>query len=285
MDKQELGVILVSDQIEPNLRTSELFCSTDANLIFQSSDGVLFHIHNKYLEANTEGFPPAGFDPQNDIVALSEHSTTLELLFQFVYPARHPDLASVEFKTLAPLAEAAEKYQAFSAMVVCKIRMMGTLPKHAEEIMDYAVKHDYPEIMGGAAPLILNKSLEEILMKLPRNLIIPWVNYHSKWANLLKYAASCHTVIYDLGLTCTTINRHHIRHTNNQICRSCSITQETMIVQVFTQLLRGTVSLSQLDLTFDQSFVCCNKMKPGLAAWRSAVELEMSKIPNLITFL
>lgn len=41
--------------------------------------------------------------------------------------------------------------------------------------MAYAVKHDYPEIMGAAAPLLLDKPLEEILVKLPPNLVIPWV--------------------------------------------------------------------------------------------------------------
>lgn len=41
--------------------------------------------------------------------------------------------------------------------------------------MAYAVKHDYPEIMGAAAPLLLDKSLEEILENLPPNLVIPWV--------------------------------------------------------------------------------------------------------------
>jgi hypothetical protein len=41
--------------------------------------------------------------------------------------------------------------------------------------MGYAVKHDYPDIMGSAAPLLLNKSLEEILAKLTPNLVLPWV--------------------------------------------------------------------------------------------------------------
>lgn len=41
--------------------------------------------------------------------------------------------------------------------------------------MAYAVKHNYPEIMGAAAPLLLDKSLEEIIVKLPPYLVIPWV--------------------------------------------------------------------------------------------------------------
>lgn len=47
----------------------------------------------------------------------------LDLLFQFVYPKRHPDLKEVEFTLLAQLAEAAEKYEVYAAMQICKVRM------------------------------------------------------------------------------------------------------------------------------------------------------------------
>jgi hypothetical protein len=48
---------------------------------------------------------------------------TLELLFQFCYPDHRPDVEALEFDALALLAEAAEKYQVFPAMNVCKIYM------------------------------------------------------------------------------------------------------------------------------------------------------------------
>jgi hypothetical protein len=54
---------------------------------------------------------------------LSETSVTLELLFQFVYPQRLPALVGESFSTIAALADAAEKYEVFSAMVVCEFRM------------------------------------------------------------------------------------------------------------------------------------------------------------------
>jgi hypothetical protein len=40
-----------------------------------------------------------------------------------MYPERHPDLESADFEMLEPLAEAAEKYEVFSAMNICKIRI------------------------------------------------------------------------------------------------------------------------------------------------------------------
>ena len=98
-------------------------CAPDADITFQSSDRVLFHAHRKNLETNSAAFPPAEMLVCDEFVPLSEDSTTLELLFSFMYPRRHPDLESTPCEILAPLAEAAEKYEVFAAMNICKIRM------------------------------------------------------------------------------------------------------------------------------------------------------------------
>jgi len=71
---------------------------------------MLFPIRRAYLEAHTGGFPPAEFAACDEIVPLAEDSTTLQLLFQFSYPKRHPGLDLTPFEVLHPLAEAAEKY-------------------------------------------------------------------------------------------------------------------------------------------------------------------------------
>ena len=60
---------------------------------------------------------------QDRIVLLPEDSDILELLFQFCYPDRHPDLNDLELAVLAKFAEAVEKYNVFSAIQICKIRM------------------------------------------------------------------------------------------------------------------------------------------------------------------
>lgn len=73
----------------------------------------------------SEGFP--GDDSNilslNEIVDLTETASTLELLFQYMYRQPQPDLTKVQFKDLAAVAEAAEKYCVFAAMEVCKIHM------------------------------------------------------------------------------------------------------------------------------------------------------------------
>ena len=95
----------------------------DADVIVQSCDGVQFHLHRKYLHFNSEGFPPAEIDTYGEVVVLSENASTLELLFQYIYPQHHPELRNISFEDLASLAEAAEKYGIYSAMIVSKIRM------------------------------------------------------------------------------------------------------------------------------------------------------------------
>lgn len=101
----------------PSVRTD------DAEITFQSSDNVLFKIHATNLKARTAGFSPPECSTFHEVVSLSETSSTLELLFKFIYPVIQPDLQSVEFDVLANLAEAAEKYQVFSAMSLCRFYM------------------------------------------------------------------------------------------------------------------------------------------------------------------
>ena len=98
--------------------------ASDADVIFSSSDGMLFKVHRKYLEATTGAFPPADVPTNSEIISLTESSTILELLFQFTYPNHHPDVDSIaHFETFADLAEAAEKYGVYSAMNICKLKM------------------------------------------------------------------------------------------------------------------------------------------------------------------
>ena len=66
---------------------------------------------------------PPEFETHDEITRLTETAMTLELLFQFCYPDYRPGVEALEFGALALLAEAAEKYQLFSAMNICKICM------------------------------------------------------------------------------------------------------------------------------------------------------------------
>lgn len=82
-------------------------------------------VHRKNLDTHAEGFAPTGIatPPLGEAVALPEASAVLDLLFQYMYPQPQPDLTKVEFSILAQLSEAAEKYQVYSAMEICKFHM------------------------------------------------------------------------------------------------------------------------------------------------------------------
>lgn len=97
--------------------------AADADVTFQSGDGVFLRVHRKNLEAHAAGFPPPGFETNEEVVPLTENSSTLELLFEFIYPKRQPDVEFMLFEDFALLAEASEKYEVFSAIGICALRM------------------------------------------------------------------------------------------------------------------------------------------------------------------
>ncbi|KAF7300395.1 hypothetical protein HMN09_00923100 [Mycena chlorophos] len=150
-----------------SIKLSERFNALDSDITFRSSDEVLFRVHRKNLEVCAEGFPPSGFDTNGEVVDLTETSTTLDLLFQFMYPQRHPSLDTTPFEVLFPLAEAAEKYQVFPAMNICHIRLRDMVGEHPVEISVYAVKHDYPYLVSEVAPMMLKMSPVKVMEILP----------------------------------------------------------------------------------------------------------------------
>lgn len=50
------------------------------------------------------------------------------------------------------------------------------MPEHAADILAYAARHDYPDILDIAAPLVVEEEiLSETLPKLPLNTMLRWV--------------------------------------------------------------------------------------------------------------
>ncbi|KAJ7258453.1 hypothetical protein B0H12DRAFT_1014887 [Mycena haematopus] len=148
----------------------------DGDVTFQSSDGVLFRVHRKNLEVCADGFPPSEFAvTDGEIISLSETSVTLDLLFQFMYPRRHPALDTTPFDVLEPLAEAAEKYQVFPAMNICHIRLRDMVHEHPVEVALYAAKHDYPFLISEVAPMMISMPPVDVIRMLPQALVLPWV--------------------------------------------------------------------------------------------------------------
>ncbi|KAG6901803.1 hypothetical protein C0995_007739 [Termitomyces sp. Mi166 len=163
---------------DSDLPYSEKFDAPDAEVVFQSSDRILFRIHKMNLATCTEGFSPPEHSTFDEIVPLPESSSTLELLFQFIYPRPQPELGTIDFETLALLAEAAEKYRVFPAINLCTIYMIlglrEHLEDHVEEIFVHALRHAVHKLVARAAPLLLDRPLEKFLLILPVCFVIPW---------------------------------------------------------------------------------------------------------------
>ena len=98
--------------------------AVDADVIIQSEDGVQFHLHRENLKFCTGAFPGKEYETRGEVVILTEPANVLQILFQFVYPKRHPNLKDQDFETVAAIAEAAGKYEVFSAINTCIGRLM-----------------------------------------------------------------------------------------------------------------------------------------------------------------
>jgi len=96
--------------------------STD--VIFQSSDGILFCLHRKNLETHSDAFPGPEIPVKElEVANLTEPSEVLAIIFDFMYPRRQADIEKMDYDIVAQVAEAVEKYQIFSAMQTCVLRL------------------------------------------------------------------------------------------------------------------------------------------------------------------
>jgi hypothetical protein len=89
----------------------------------KSSDGVIFRIQRKNLEAYAGSFPLLPPDEPTATICLPESSIVLEVLFEYLFPKRYPDLEDKYFALLISIATAVEKYQVYAAMNPCCVRL------------------------------------------------------------------------------------------------------------------------------------------------------------------
>ncbi|KAF8986310.1 hypothetical protein BDQ17DRAFT_1376233 [Cyathus striatus] len=242
---------------------SNTFNAADADVIFRSSDGARFSIHKKNLEITTGGFPTAEFETDGAPIPLTETFETLELLFQFVYAKRHPSLANTKFEVLAPLAEAAEKYEVFPAMNICHIRMIKFLDnkQNVEHIMAYAAKHNYNEVVDAAAPLVISNSIGDVVRLLPPHLILPWVCYRQQWQDVLTSA-------YSRLASCNVHN-----------CRNCNgVMSGTLMSKL------DLSSLSDLRPLIEAGKGQCSQCPNRLESWKTDIENQLKGIQSFSGF-
>lgn len=109
-----------------------------------------------------------------------------------MYPMRHPDLEDMKFEEVARFAEAAEKYEVFSAMNLCRKRMRYTnfasgLPTltidgrdfastNPLEVCLYGARHNYLDIVEQTAGDSIFLPLAQVVPLLPPRMLLPWVS-------------------------------------------------------------------------------------------------------------
>ncbi|KAJ7608257.1 hypothetical protein FB45DRAFT_1130237, partial [Roridomyces roridus] len=250
----------------------------DSDVTFRSSDNILFLVHRKNLDnldVCAGGFPPSEMaSTEGEVVELTETSTTLELLFQFMYPQQHPALDITPFEVLEPLAEAAEKYQVFPAMNICHIRMRDMVHDNPVAVAAYAAKHDYPFHVSEVAPMMISMPALQVIEMLPPHLILPWVRYKEEWQHALEDSVKVEVA-----------NATHSQHRNGS--KGFYEYEDTYAPSAFicmSRLARNISSLRDLDtvLNVEVQYDCCRQ---DLSRWRTYIEERIAKIPKFSTFL
>ncbi|KJA23514.1 hypothetical protein HYPSUDRAFT_579476 [Hypholoma sublateritium FD-334 SS-4] len=149
--------------------TSSQFSASDADISVISSDNVLFRLHRTNIEVQAGGFTPINQQ------RLPEPAHVLVILFQFLYPQRHPKLTNTRFETVQALATAAERYKIFSAMHISQVRLREFLPQCAKEILKYAIEFDYLDLVDETALLCARSPVCDMLIDLPSQVWVPWL--------------------------------------------------------------------------------------------------------------
>ncbi|TFK64122.1 hypothetical protein BDN72DRAFT_861596 [Pluteus cervinus] len=148
------------------------------DVVIQSTDKVRFRLHKKDLATFSGGFPPVELISEtnpSEIVHLSEGAIILDLLFSFARAGRYPDIHTLEIKTLVALADAAEKYEVYSAVMACKILMRVNLERQPLQVFIYAEKYQYTDLLDETAIFVLGTPLLEMFEKISNDLFKAWV--------------------------------------------------------------------------------------------------------------
>ncbi|KAJ3752702.1 hypothetical protein EV360DRAFT_54771, partial [Lentinula raphanica] len=128
------------------------------NISFLSSDGVPFRLDRWHLAlVSTVLLPICCLT--DEVVELQEDSQTLEILFNFVYPARSiPDIGALSFDALMNLFNAADKYAFNSAIEISLSHFQKFAKAHPFQILTSAARRNHATLLATVAPYSVNLS-------------------------------------------------------------------------------------------------------------------------------
>ncbi|KAJ3762778.1 hypothetical protein EV360DRAFT_66802 [Lentinula raphanica] len=166
-------VIVVSDH--PRFKTG--------NVTFQSSDGIIFRIDQWRLEFMAEGFPLDISCRPDEVVPFDADSTTLEILFTFLYPSRDiPDIGALPFDKLVKLLKVADKHAFLAAMELSLSHLQKYVQTWPLRILTLAGMHNNRTLLAALAPHLVNVIPEVIeIVGFSAELRDKWKAYRDKW--------------------------------------------------------------------------------------------------------
>ncbi|KAF9560262.1 hypothetical protein CPC08DRAFT_479447 [Agrocybe pediades] len=198
--------------------------STGTDFIVRSRDNVLFYLHTCYLLhttgwllpttpaaaksicSNEQHKPVSGDSSTGDDKVGSEVTTAsssprptawnlpeprevLEVLFDFIYPRRHPDLTGMLFSQLLPLADAAEKYKVYSAMAICQMCMRKFILTNPIDVFRHTSKYGYPSDIVAEAAIHCSRlkiPFDTLMKTFPKNAISVWFKLQEVWTKIFN---------------------------------------------------------------------------------------------------
>ena len=171
---------------------------------------------------------------------------------------------------------------------------------HQDEVLVYAVRHGYTSLANSTAFLVVKqRTLSEILPKLPANIIIPWVygtiipffsmlkdikqtQYHDRWQTVVKNAV-LHQATWITNAKKSGIFHEKVGY-SYWCCWCGKGNMESYIIDVMYKLSKGAESLVDLEDVFGPG-VCCDSMKSHCNLWKAVVQADISAVPSFDTFL
>ncbi|KIK51186.1 hypothetical protein GYMLUDRAFT_404898 [Collybiopsis luxurians FD-317 M1] len=164
----------------------------NGDVTFRSSDRVLFKVHRLNLEVVSQVFPATKLTSSNEIANLEEDSTTLDILFSFLYPDRIPNLTPLSFEKIVDVANAANKYGMDAAMIICHLHLQEFASKYPVTILKLAGQHDSDRLIAAVAPYLLSLTPTEVQsMGVPSKYCVKWVSmYIANLKNLVSLISS-----------------------------------------------------------------------------------------------
>ncbi|TRM57753.1 hypothetical protein BD626DRAFT_513945 [Schizophyllum amplum] len=266
-------------------RVSERFStSTPSTIPFVSLDNMMFHIERAKLERAADFAPPAGVHSSpTEPVRLQELSPVLELLFRFVYCEIYIDLDPEPFDVVAQLAEAAEKYMVYSAIAVCRLYMKNQHKERPMNVMQYAAKYNYKDILDLVAPYTVGKTQGVMQDILPASLLLPWIAFDHQYQDVAQMTVNCFIALSEFHY-----DDYGKRFFNCQLGEKESETWASLQRDVAYRLLStGALALLDLQEVFPLSMsdnVKCDGCCAAIAYWERETHEAVSEIKAFTTF-